>query len=123
MHPFFRGSLILLSVCLLREAAEVYSNKTVGITLEMSPQGKALEIHTEAMDWETKAEPLWKKTSQHFAGSAPKSQKHAVAFIDAERYRGAKSVWELSEQPILKKKGITTEVIDVNDKSKITACQ
>jgi len=71
------------------------------------------------MDWKTQAEPLWKKTSQDFAGSVPKSQKHAIVFIDSERYRGAESVWELSEQPILKKKGITTEVIDVNVKTKL----
>ena len=35
-----------------------------------------------------------KKNSADFAASTPKSQTHAIAFIDSSRYRGADSVWE-----------------------------
>ena len=102
-----------------QDAARDYAEKIGGEILEMTPQGKALEKWTTGLDWETQSKPLWEKTSQHFAGSVPKSQKHAIAFIDSEKYRGAESVWEKIEKPILEKKGITTEVIDVNKNVKI----
>jgi RHS repeat-associated protein len=101
-----------------REAAEAYAKSVDGEILEMTAQGKALEKWTDEMDWETQAKPLWEKTSQDFAGSAPNKQKHALVFIDSSKYRGVDSVWEKFEKPILAKKGITTEVIDVNKKVK-----
>jgi hypothetical protein len=101
-----------------KQAAEEYAKSIDAEILEMTPQGKALEQWTNGMDWDTQAKPLWEKTSQTFAGSAPSKQKHALVFIDSSRYRGSDSVWEKFEKPILEKKGITTEVIDINKKAK-----
>ncbi|QCW99879.1 hypothetical protein FGM00_07115 [Aggregatimonas sangjinii] len=101
-----------------KEAAEAFAKNSGGEVLEMTPQGKALEKWTKDMDW-ADAKPLWNKTSQAFAGSAPKSQKVAYAFIDSSKYRGADSVWEEFEKPILEKKGIRTKTIDINKKPKI----
>jgi RHS repeat-associated protein len=95
-----------------KEAAEAFAKATGAEILEMTPTGKALEEFTESMDW-GEAKPLWNKTSQAFAGSAPSTQKKAIAFIDSRFYRGAESVWEEFELPVLKKKGIFTEVRDV----------
>jgi uncharacterized protein RhaS with RHS repeats len=105
-----------------KNAAEQYAKSINGEILEMTPQGKALEKWTNSMDWETQAKPLWNKTSQHFAGSAPSSQTSAKVFIDSSRYRGAESVWEQFEKPILEKKGITTEVVEVNKNTKLSSC-
>ena len=66
-----------------------------------------------SFDWKSYRNK-WKKTSANFAGSAPKSQKKAFVFIDSSRYRGADSIFEKIEKPILEKKGIKTEMIDVN---------
>lgn len=78
----------------------------------MTPTGRALEAFTDSMDW-ADVKPLWNKTSQAFAGSAPSTQRKAIAFIDSRFYRGAASVWEEFEKPILEKKAIFTEVRDV----------
>jgi len=100
-----------------REAAEAYAKSIGGEILEMTPTGQALEGFTKGMDWHTEAKPLWEKTSQAFAGAAPSSQRKAVVFIDPAKYRGLDSVWEKFEKPILKEKGIFTEMRD------ITKCQ
>jgi hypothetical protein len=105
-----------------KEAAEKYAKNIGGEILEMTPQGKALEQWTNSMDWETQAKPLWNKTSQHFAGSAPSTQTKAKVFIDPSRYRGAESVWEQFEKPILKKKGIEIEEVNINTKAKPKSC-
>jgi|GEM_PF-736438 hypothetical protein len=70
---------------------------------EMTPHGQALEEWTKNLDWETEAKPLWQKTSKDFAGS---TVGEAHVFIYEPKYRGANSVWEQDELPILKKKGI-----------------
>jgi hypothetical protein len=95
-----------------KEAAEAYAKATGGEILEMTPTGKAMEEHTAPMDW-GEAKPLWNKSSQAFAGSAPGSQKMAIVFIDYKNYRGSASVWEEFEKPILQKKGIFTEERDI----------
>ncbi len=97
-----------------KKAAQDYAESIGGEILEMTPQGIALQEWTDSMDWETQAKPLWNKSSQHFAGSAPINQTHAKAFIDYSRYRGPKSVWEEFEKPILQDKGIKTEEVDIN---------
>ena len=45
----------------------------------------------------------WQETSKDFAGS---TIGEAHVFIYEPKYRGANSVWEQDELPILKKKGI-----------------
>jgi hypothetical protein len=80
----------------------------------MTPTGKAMETYTAPLDWESEARPLWNKSSQAFAGSAPSSQKKAIVFIDYGKYRGSESVWEEFEKPILQKKGIFTEERDIS---------
>lgn len=63
------------------------------------------------------------KNSADFAASTPKSQTHAIAFIDSSRYRGADSVWEKIEKTNLDKKGLTTEIRDINsNKLKTGTC-
>jgi hypothetical protein len=62
-----------------------------------------LEEWTKNLDWETESKPLWQKTSKDFAGS---TVGEAHVFIYEPKYRGANSVWEQDELPILKKKGI-----------------
>lgn len=107
---------------LAQQAAQEYAESIGGTILEMTPQGKALEAWTKDMDWVV-PEPLWKKNSADFAASTPKSQTHAIAFIDSSRYRGADSVWEKIEKTILDKKGLTTEIRDINsNKLKTGTC-
>jgi uncharacterized protein RhaS with RHS repeats len=103
-----------------KKAAEKYAKSVDGEILEMTPQGKALEKWTNSMDWETEAKPLWNQTSQHFAGSIPSTQTSAKVFIDPSRYRGSESVWEQFEKPILKKKGVAIEEVDIKKKTKAT---
>jgi hypothetical protein len=86
-----------------REAAENFVKVNGGETLEMTPQGKSLENWTKGMDWETEAEPLWRKTSADFAGGTTGT---AHVFIYEPNYRGADSVWESLEKSILEKKRV-----------------
>jgi len=102
-------------------AAESYASSSGAEVLEMTDQGKALMQHTKDMDW-SEAEPLWQKTSASFAGSSPKEQTHAKVFIDSSNYRGSESVWEKIEKPILNKKGISHEMIDINKNAKKDGC-
>ena len=98
---------------LTQQTAQEYAESIGGTILEMTLQGKALEAWTKDMD-RVDAESLWKKTSADFATSTPKSRTHTIAFIDSSRYRRADSVWKKIEKLILDKKGLTTEIRDIN---------
>jgi uncharacterized protein RhaS with RHS repeats len=89
-----------------KDAAEIFAQNDGAQILEMTPQGKALEEWTKNMDWETEANPLWQSTSASFAGSTTNGSTVHV-FIYEPNYRGAKSVWEEIEKPILEKKAVT----------------
>ena len=86
-----------------QNAARIFAKQKGDTILEMTPHGQALEEWTKNLDWETEAKPLWQKTSKDFAGS---TVGEAHVFIYEPKYRGANSVWEQDELPILKKKGI-----------------
>ena len=87
-----------------QNAARVFAKQNGDTILEMTPHGRVLEEWTKNLDWETEAKPLWQKTSKDFAGS---TVGDAHVFIYEPKYRGANSVWEQDELPVLKKKGIT----------------
>lgn len=87
-----------------RTAAEAFAQQNTGYKiLEMTEHGSSLETWTKGMDWESEAKPLWQRTSSDFAGSTTGT---AHVFIYEPNYRGAKSIWEENELPILKKKGL-----------------
>ena len=81
-----------------QNAARIFAKQKGDTILEMTPHGQALEEWTKNLDWETEAKPLWQKTSKDFAGS---TVGEAHVFIYEPKYRGANSVWEQDELPIL----------------------
>ena len=97
-HVFWSGGDVA------KNAAEDFARATNRTTLEMSPQGQALERMTETMDWPD-ARPLWTAASKEFAQGATGT---AHVFQNANGVR-IESVWAEHEYNILKGNGIPIE--------------
>ncbi|CAA9357513.1 MAG: Serine/threonine protein kinase [uncultured Gemmatimonadetes bacterium] len=82
-----------------KEAAQEFAERTGRTTLEMTPEGKALEAATKDMPWD-EAKPLWEQASRDFACGATGC---AHAFVEGARPQG---VWNTIEKPILQGNGV-----------------
>ena len=78
-----------------QDAAREFAERTGRTTLEMTPEGKAIEQLTKDMPWE-EAKPIWEKASRDFACGASGC---VHAFVDGARPEG---VWNRIELPALR---------------------
>jgi hypothetical protein len=50
-----------------RSAAEKFASESGGVTLEMTPADRAVEVATRNLEWAA-ARPIWQQASAEFAG-------------------------------------------------------
>lgn len=91
-----------------RVAAEEYAKTNGATTLEMTVTGKILDLVTTKRNFKS-LEPIWEAASGRFASGAEKA-----TVFQGTISRGAASVWERVEKPVLESRAIdyATRIFD-----------